>query len=77
MAAGAADRTANAYSRYLDEADVGDLVINPSLSTTAGPDGHVFLNLRRDVSEQVYARSEPALLETALARGGEVTDDVR
>jgi hypothetical protein len=34
VAAGAADRTASAYSRYLDRADVGDVVINPSLSTT-------------------------------------------
>jgi quercetin dioxygenase-like cupin family protein len=43
----------------------------------AGEGGHVFLNFRRDVSEQVYARSEPALLETALSRGGELVDDVR
>jgi quercetin dioxygenase-like cupin family protein len=50
---------------------------NARYAPKAGADGHVFLNFRRDVSEQVYARSEPALLETALARGGEVTDDVR
>ena len=31
VAAGAADRTANAYPEYLDEARVGDVVINPSL----------------------------------------------
>jgi hypothetical protein len=29
----AADRTANAYPRYLDRAAVGDLVVNPSLNT--------------------------------------------
>jgi hypothetical protein len=50
---------------------------NARYAPKAGPDGHVFLNFRRDVSEQVYDRSEPALLETALARGGETTDDVR
>lgn len=50
---------------------------NARYAPKAGPNGHVFLNFRRDVSEQVYARSEPALLETALARGGEVTDDLR
>ena len=32
-AAGAADRTAGAYDRYLDRADVGDVVVNPSLAT--------------------------------------------
>lgn len=31
VAAGAADRTANAYSRYLDRAAVGNVTINPSL----------------------------------------------
>ncbi|MDQ1481187.1 MAG: hypothetical protein QOI44_2048, partial [Actinomycetota bacterium] len=31
VAAGAADRTANAYSRYRERANVGDLTINPSL----------------------------------------------
>lgn len=50
---------------------------NARYAPKAGPQGHVFLNFRRDVSEQVYARSEPALLETALARGGEATDDIR
>lgn len=35
-----------------------------------GPDGHRFLNFRRDVSVQVYARGSEPLLETALARGG-------
>lgn len=34
VAAGAADRTGGAYARYLDRADVSDVVINPSLSTT-------------------------------------------
>jgi hypothetical protein len=33
VAAGAADRTAGAYGDYLERADVGDVVINPSLST--------------------------------------------
>lgn len=42
-----------------------------------GPDGHSFLNFRRDVSEQVYARGTTAILETALARGGHATNDVR
>ncbi|MGH9211661.1 MAG: hypothetical protein ACRD2C_13395 [Acidimicrobiales bacterium] len=50
---------------------------NARYAPKAGADGHVFLNFRRDVSVQVYARSEPALLETALSRGGEATDDVR
>lgn len=44
---------------------------------TGGADGHAFLNYRRDVSEQVYRRSDPPLLETGLARGGVVTADVR
>lgn len=35
-----------------------------------GPDGHRFLNYRRDVSIQVYARGSEPLLETATARGG-------
>lgn len=42
-----------------------------------GPDGHSFLNFRRDVSEQVYARGSAPILETALARGGHATGDVR
>lgn len=42
-----------------------------------GPDGHSFLNFRRDVSEQIYARDSAPLLETALARGGHATGDVR
>lgn len=33
VAFGAAHRTATAYSRYLDRAEVGDLVLNPSLNT--------------------------------------------
>jgi len=35
-----------------------------------GPDGHRFLNFRRNVSLQVYARGSEPLLETASARGG-------
>jgi quercetin dioxygenase-like cupin family protein len=42
-----------------------------------GPEGHSFLNFRRDVSEQIYARGSAPVLETALARGGHATDDVR
>jgi uncharacterized cupin superfamily protein len=41
-----------------------------------GEHGHVFLNYRSGVSEQVYARGDEPLLETALARGGRVVDDV-
>ena len=33
VALGAADRTAHAYDHYLERADVGDLVVNPSLNT--------------------------------------------
>lgn len=33
VAAGAADRTAGSYGEYLDRADVGDVVVNPSLLT--------------------------------------------
>ena len=33
IAVGAADRTSSAYGDYLEHADVGDLVINPSLNT--------------------------------------------
>lgn len=33
VAAGAADRTGGAYARYLDRAEVSDVVVNPSLST--------------------------------------------
>lgn len=40
-----------------------------------GPDGHRFVNFRRDVSWQVYARDSEPLLETALARGGRPTGD--
>ena len=35
VALGAAERTANAYTSYLDRAEVGDVLINPSFSTTA------------------------------------------
>ncbi len=37
---------------------------------TGDPAGHVFLNVRADVSEQVNDRSQPGVRETALARGG-------
>jgi putative ABC transport system permease protein len=36
VALGAAQRTTDAFSDYVDSAGVGDLVVNPSLSTTAG-----------------------------------------
>lgn len=50
---------------------------NARYAPKAAEGGHVFLNFRRDVSEQVYDRAEPAQLETALSRGGELVDDVR
>ena len=34
VALGAADRTANAYGEYIERADVGDLVLNPTVHTT-------------------------------------------
>ena len=34
VAAGAADRTSSAYDRYLERADVSDVVLNPALATT-------------------------------------------
>ena len=34
VAAGAADRTGGAYGAYLEQADVSDVVVNPSLSTS-------------------------------------------
>jgi hypothetical protein len=34
VALGAAERTANAYGRYVDRAHVGDVLVNPSFSTT-------------------------------------------
>lgn len=34
VAAGAADRTGGAYGTYLEQADVSDVVVNPSLSTS-------------------------------------------
>jgi hypothetical protein len=40
-------------------------------------EGHAFLNFRRDVSNQTNARDEEPMLETALARGGELVDDLR
>ncbi|MEX2626749.1 MAG: hypothetical protein WD225_07675 [Ilumatobacteraceae bacterium] len=40
-------------------------------------DGHRFINFRRDVSWQVYGRDGEPLLETAIARGGRATGDVR
>ena len=36
--------------------------------------GHRFLNFRRDVSWQIYELGSEPLLETALARGGRVSD---
>jgi len=39
--------------------------------------GHAFLNFRRDASNQTNGRDEEPMLETALARGGELVDDVR
>jgi quercetin dioxygenase-like cupin family protein len=42
-----------------------------------GPDGHRFLNFRRDVSEQIYERESAPLLETGLSRGGQPANDVR
>lgn len=33
VALGAAERTAGAYARYLERADVGDMILNPSLNT--------------------------------------------
>ncbi|MEO6124690.1 MAG: hypothetical protein ABIR32_13375 [Ilumatobacteraceae bacterium] len=42
-----------------------------------GPEGHRFLNFRRDVSEQIYERDSAPLLETGLARGGCATTDIR
>jgi quercetin dioxygenase-like cupin family protein len=41
-----------------------------------GSRGYRFLNYRRDVSEQVYAESDPPMLETALARGGREVGDL-
>ena len=49
---------------------------NVRYAVTNGPDGHVFLNYRAGVSEQTYKRGDPPVLETALARGGRVVDDV-
>jgi len=43
----------------------------------AGTGGHRFLNFRRNVSEQIYARGSAPVLETAMARGGRRTDDIR
>ena len=42
-----------------------------------GTGAHRFLNFRRNVSEQIYARGSAPVLETALARGGRRTGDVR
>jgi uncharacterized cupin superfamily protein len=39
--------------------------------------GHAFLNFRRDVSNQTNGRDDEPMLETALARGGELVDDLR
>jgi mannose-6-phosphate isomerase-like protein (cupin superfamily) len=40
-----------------------------------GVEGHRFFNFRADVSHQVNDRSQPGLLETAMARGGRPIDD--
>lgn len=50
---------------------------NVRYALVGGPDGHTFLNFRRDVSEQVYVRGSAPILETALARGGVATNDIR
>jgi len=42
-----------------------------------GTGAHRFLNFRRDVSEQSYARGSDPVLETALSRGGRRTGDIR
>lgn len=42
-----------------------------------GAAGHRFVNFRRDVSEQSYAGGIGPLLETAIARGGHATADLR
>jgi hypothetical protein len=47
---------------------------NVRYAVSNGPDGHVFLNYRAGVSEQVYDRGGPSLLETALARGGRAVE---
>jgi hypothetical protein len=48
---------------------------NVRYAVTNGPEGHVFLNYRAGVSEQVYERNSAARLETALARGGHAVDE--
>lgn len=50
---------------------------NVRYSLVGGREGHRFINFRRDVSWQVYGRGGEPLLETAIARGGHVTGDVR
>jgi len=42
-----------------------------------GAGGHRFLNFRRNVSEQIYARGSEPQLETAMSRGGRPTHDAR
>lgn len=42
-----------------------------------GPDGYGFLNFRSEASSQTYERSQPAVPENALARGGTIVDDFR
>ena len=50
---------------------------NVRYSLVGGADGHRFLNFRRDVSEQIYERNSAPLLETGLARGGRLINDLR
>jgi quercetin dioxygenase-like cupin family protein len=50
---------------------------NVRYSLVGHPEGHMFLNVRRDVSQQVNERGSAPKLETAAAREGHVTNDVR
>lgn len=44
---------------------------------SGGPDGYAFLNFRAEASVQTYARDQPPVEESALARGGTLVDDIR
>lgn len=50
---------------------------NVRYSLVGGAEGHRFINFRRDVSEQIYERNSEPLLETGLARGGRLINDLR
>ena len=50
---------------------------NVRYSLVGGAEGHRFINFRRDVSEQIYERKSEPLLETGLARGGRLINDLR